>query len=131
MENGRGGTHDARAGARVPARRHPRAVWFVLDGDDLVFTAHETTVKERAVRLEPRVSLCVDHDTPPSAFVTARGMASVDADLGALRRWATGIGNRYTGADRAEEFGARTGVPGELLVRGAPTMIIGRDAMAA
>jgi hypothetical protein len=29
------------------------------------------------------------------------------------------------GADRAEEFGARNGTPGELLVRVTPTRVVG------
>jgi len=48
-----------------------------------------------------------------------------------LRRWARTIGGRDMGADRADEFGRRNGVPGEPLVRVTPTAIIGRDAMAA
>jgi hypothetical protein len=31
--------------------------------------------------------------------------------------WATRIGGRYMGADVAEEYGRRNGVPGELMVR--------------
>jgi hypothetical protein len=31
---------------------------------------------------------------------------------------------RYMGADRAEEFGRRNGVPGELVVRVRPTKVI-------
>jgi hypothetical protein len=34
------------------------------------------------------------------------------------------------GADRAETFGARNGVPGELLVRVTPTRIIAQDGVA-
>ena len=37
---------------------------------------------------------------------------------------ATAIGGRYMGADRAEEFGRRNGVPGELVVRLRPTKVI-------
>jgi hypothetical protein len=38
-------------------------------------------------------------------------------DLAEVRKWATVLGGRYMGADRADEYGARNGVPGELLVR--------------
>jgi hypothetical protein len=34
-----------------------------------------------------------------------------------VRKWATALGGRYMGADRAEEYGERNAVPGELLVR--------------
>ena len=39
-------------------------------------------------------------------------------------RLAAIIGGRYRGAERAEEFGERNGVPGELLVRLHPTKVI-------
>ena len=38
-------------------------------------------------------------------------------DLAEVRKWAAVLGGRYMGADRADEYGARNGVPGELLVR--------------
>jgi hypothetical protein len=47
-----------------------------------------------------------------------------------LRRWATRIGGRYMGADRAEAYGRRNGVEGELLVRVTPTKIIARSGIA-
>ena len=49
-------------------------------------------------------------------------------DLDDLRRWATVLGGRYMGDDRADEYGTRNGVPGELLVRFEPTnVIVARD----
>lgn len=35
----------------------------------------------------------------------------------------TATGGRYMGADRAEEYGRRNGVPGELVVRIRPTKV--------
>ena len=46
-----------------------------------------------------------------------QGVAEVTEELVEVRRIATLNGARYMGADRAEEFGARNGVPGELGVR--------------
>lgn len=37
---------------------------------------------------------------------------------------ATRTGARYMGADRADEFGRRNAVPGELVVRLRPTKVI-------
>lgn len=64
-----------------------------------------------------RVALCVDDDRPPFACVALQGRARVVEDLGQVRAWATRIAGRYMGDDHAEEFAARNGVPGELLVR--------------
>jgi len=38
--------------------------------------------------------------------------------------WATRIAARYMGSELAEQYGARNGVPGELLVRVTLTKVI-------
>ncbi|MEU9339875.1 PPOX class F420-dependent oxidoreductase [Streptomyces sp. NPDC048278] len=96
---------------------HVAPVWFLLDGDELVFNTGKDTVKGRNLARDGRVALCVDDDRPPFHFVVLNGRARLSEDLGELRDSATRIAARYMGAERAEEFGARNGVPGELLVR--------------
>ncbi|GLW67313.1 PPOX class F420-dependent enzyme [Actinomadura rubrobrunea] len=109
---------------------HVTPIWFVLDGDDLVFTTGGESLKARALRRDPRVSVCVDDQTPPYSFVLIRGEAALSEDPAELRRWATVIGGRYMGEDRAEEFGARNGGPGEVLVRVRPTKVIAEKDIA-
>jgi PPOX class probable F420-dependent enzyme len=105
-------------------------VWVALDGDDIVFNTGETTAKGKALRRDPRVSLCFDDETPPFSFVIVQGAATLSDDLEEVARWAAVIGGRYMGADRAEEYGRRNGVPGELLVRVTPTKIISARDLA-
>ncbi|GHF00995.1 PPOX class F420-dependent oxidoreductase [Streptomyces griseoluteus] len=105
------------ATVRADGSPHIAPIWFLLDGDDLVFNTGEETVKGRNLARDPRVALCVDDDRPPFSFVVLNGQARLSEDLDEIRRWATRIAARYMGQDRAEEFGARNGVPGELLVR--------------
>ncbi|MFH8369938.1 PPOX class F420-dependent oxidoreductase [Streptomyces sp. NPDC018031] len=102
---------------RADGSPHIAPVWFLLDGDDVVFNTGHNTVKGRNLARDGRVALCVDDDRPPFAFVTLRGRAELSDDLAAVRSWATRIAARYMGEDRAQEFGDRNGVPGELLVR--------------
>ncbi|WAP53969.1 PPOX class F420-dependent oxidoreductase [Streptomyces luomodiensis] len=102
---------------RADGSPHLAPVWFLLDGDDLVFNTGQDTVKGRNLARDGRVAICVDDDRPPFAFVTLRGHAELIDDLKQVRDWATRIAARYMGEDRAEEYGARNGVPGELLVR--------------
>lgn len=120
--------HGTRTGklatVRKDGRPHVVPVWFVLDGDTLVFTTGETSVKAANIRRDTRISLCVDDETPPYAYLMIEGTATTSADPGELLRWATRIGGRYMGEDRAEAFGRRNGVPGELLVRVTPTRVI-------
>lgn len=102
---------------RADGAPHSAPIWFVLDGDDVVFNTGKQTVKGRNLAHEERVSLCVDDDRPPFSFVVIQGRASTSDDLAEMRTWATKIAARYMGEDRAEEFGRRNAVPGELLVR--------------
>ena len=99
-------------------------VWFVLEDDTLVFNTGQDTAKGRALARDPRVSLCVDLEQPPYAFVQVQGEAELSDDLDELVRTATAIAARYMGPERAEEFGKRNGVPGELVVRVQPTKVL-------
>jgi PPOX class probable F420-dependent enzyme len=112
------------ATVREDGRPHVVPIWFVMDGDTLIFTTGENSVKARNIRRDARVALCVDDETPPYAFITVEGTAAMSADLGELLHWATRIGRRYMGEDQAEAFGKRNGVPGEVLVRVTPTRVI-------
>jgi PPOX class probable F420-dependent enzyme len=106
------------ATTRPDGRPHVVPIWYDLDDDGrLVFTTGASSVKARNLRRDGRVALCVQDDQPPFDFVSMSGTAEISDDLDELRRWAAQLGGRYMGADRAEEFGARNGIPGELLVR--------------
>ncbi|MGC4806141.1 PPOX class F420-dependent oxidoreductase [Micromonospora sp. DT233] len=105
------------ATTRPDGSPHVVPIWFVLDGDDLLFNTGKTSAKARNLARDDRAVLCVDDENPPYAFVTLRGRVTISEDLAEMRRWAARIGERYMGAGRGEEFGARNAVPGELLVR--------------
>jgi PPOX class probable F420-dependent enzyme len=92
-------------------------VWFVLEDDCLVFNTGRDTAKGKSLAREPRASICVDLEEPPYGFVQVQGVAELSEDPAELVRTATAIAARYMGADRAEEFGKRNGVRGELVVR--------------
>lgn len=99
-------------------------VWFIVDGDQLVFNTAKTSAKGRALQRDPRVVLTADDPHPPFSFVQVQGIAELSEDPDALLSVATRIGGRYMGQDRAAEFGKRNGVPGELIVRVRPTKVI-------
>ena len=99
-------------------------VWFVLDGDRIAFNTGATTAKGRALLRDPRVVMAVDLPAPPFGFVQVQGIARVTEALDEVRRIATMCGARYMGAERAEEFGARNGVPGELGIWIEPSKVI-------
>ena len=99
-------------------------VWFIVEGDSLVFNTGKETAKGRALARDPRISLCADLEEPPFAFVQVQGDAELSEDPAELLRTATAIAARYMGAGRAEEFGQRNAAPGELVVRLRPVKVV-------
>lgn len=118
------------ATTRDDGRPHVAPVWFLLDGDTIVFTTGADTVKGKALRPDGHVAPCVDDERLPSAFVLSEGIATLSTDAAELRRWATRLAARYMGADQAEAFGARNGAAGEPLVRVAPTHVVAQRDVA-
>ena len=119
------GTRTAKLATSGPGEQpHVTPVWFVLDREDLVFTTGADSVKGRNLRRDPRAAAVVDEEVAPYAFVHIRGHVTLSDDLDELLRFATAIGGRYMGADRAEEFGRRNAVAGELLVRLRPERVV-------
>ena len=106
-------------------------IWFIVEDGTLVFNTGKNTAKGRALARDPRATLCVDLEEPPYGFVQVQGDAELSEDPGELLRTATAIGARYMGEDRAEEFGKRNAVPGELVVRLHPTKVIAVFDMTA
>ena len=49
---------------------HVTPIWFLIDGDDIVFTTWSDSVKYRALRRTRRFSVCVDDQEPPYSYVT-------------------------------------------------------------
>ncbi|HFE66530.1 MAG TPA: PPOX class F420-dependent oxidoreductase [Chloroflexi bacterium] len=126
------GTRTAKlATVRADGRPHVAPIWFLLDGDDLVFNTWHKSVKAMNLRRDGRVSLCVDDETPPFAFVLIEGTAQISDDLTAVKYWASRIAARYMGEDQAEAYGERNGIPGELLIRVSITKIVAQKEIAA
>jgi PPOX class probable F420-dependent enzyme len=96
---------------------HVTPIWFVVDDDELVFNTWHTSAKAKHLTRDPRASLVVDLEEPPYGYALVEGEVAISRDLDEIVRFATRIGARYMGPDRAQEFGARNGVEGELLVR--------------
>jgi PPOX class probable F420-dependent enzyme len=109
---------------RADGGPHVVPVWVDLDDGEIVFTTGLDTVKGKAITRDDRVALCWDDEAPPFSFVSVRGRARIVDDPEQVRSWATRLGGRYMGADRAEEYGARNGVPGEVVVRVRPEKVV-------
>ncbi|WP_328584514.1 PPOX class F420-dependent oxidoreductase [Streptomyces sp. NBC_00370] len=110
---------------RADGTPHIAPVWFVLDGDDLLFNTGKETVKGKNLLRSGRVAICVDDERPPFAFVVVEGPVEVSEDPDELLASAVRIAERYMGKERGRAFGERNGVPGELLVRVRMEKVIG------
>jgi PPOX class probable F420-dependent enzyme len=96
---------------------HVAPVWFVVDGDDLVFTTAVQTVKGRNLRANPRAALTVDVSEYPYGFAVVRGPVGLEEQAPDLLAWTTRIAGRYVPARLAPDYGRRNAVDGELLCR--------------
>jgi PPOX class probable F420-dependent enzyme len=115
---------------RADGSPHVAPVWVDLDGDEIVFMTGADTLKGKAILRDPRVSLCWDDERPPFSFVTVAGTVTTSTDPGELLHWATRIGGRYMGADRAAAYGRRNAVPPEMVVRVTPTKVVAKVNVA-
>lgn len=86
---------------RADGRPHVAPIWFDLDGETVVFTSGEGTVKGRDMARDPGVSLCIDYDEPPFHFVMIEGTAELTSGDPDLLYRATRLGGCYMGAERA------------------------------
>jgi hypothetical protein len=117
------------ATVRADGRPLVAPIWFDLDGEGehaaFIFNTWHTTVKAANLHRDGRVSLCIDDDKPPFAFVIVEGTAEfLSPTPEESIYWSTRIARRYMGDALAESYGKRNGVEGELLVRVTPTRIL-------
>jgi PPOX class probable F420-dependent enzyme len=100
-------------------------VWYDLEGEILVFMTAQDSSKARNMRRDPRVSLCVDDEVTPFAYVELEGTVVLTDDADQARYWATRIGGRYMGQELAEAYGKINSGTGELIVHVTPTNLHG------
>jgi PPOX class probable F420-dependent enzyme len=96
---------------------HVAPVWFLVDGEDLVFTTGEETIKGRNLRANARAAMTVDVPEYPYHFVVVRGSVSLESRPPDMLAWTTRLAERYVPARRAREYGERNAVDGEMLCR--------------
>ncbi|MET0799768.1 MAG: PPOX class F420-dependent oxidoreductase [Actinomycetota bacterium] len=123
------GTRTAKvATVRVDGSPHVAPVWFVLDGDDVIFTTGKTSVKGRTLARERRAALTVDDERAPFSFVVVEGPVDLSDGVDVLLARTTRIAARYL-PDQAEEYGRRNAAAGELLVRLRPDRVMGETGL--
>lgn len=117
------------ATVRADGRPHVVPVWFIVEDENVLFTTWHTSIKARNLIRDGRAAMSVDLAEPPYAYLLVEGAVTVLDDPEVSLRVATAAAARYMGSDRAEEFGRRNGVSGELVVRMDIEHFVGADDM--
>lgn len=112
------------ATTRADGHPHVAPVWFVTDGDEVLFNTGADTVKGRNLRRTGRAAMSVDLPQMPYAFVHLEGPVEIDDDPNSFRPWTRRISAKYVPGDQVEAFTDRNAVDGELLVRLRPANIV-------
>lgn len=113
------------ATVRADGRPHVAPIWYIVDGDRILFNTWHESVKAKNIEHDNRVALCVDDEEPPYRYVIVEGTVELTTPPPEVnQKWAGAIAGRYMGADRAEAFGKRNGVAGELLCVLTPDKVI-------
>jgi PPOX class probable F420-dependent enzyme len=115
---------------RKDGRPHAAPIWFVLDGDVIVFNTGRDTIKGRSLARTGQATLTVDVAEPPFSFVSVTGHVEISEDLEEMLPWSVRIAARYMGEEKGEQFGRRNAVEGELLVRLVPDETVALAAVA-
>ena len=101
-------------------------VWYQYhSGGNLEFVTYDGTLKSRLVQPGMRVSLCVQDEAPPYAYVTVEG--PVVEVRSATQDELFGLGVRYLGEEGAKEYGEGAPEGSVLLVGIAPDVWLGAD----
>ena len=103
---------------------HVVPVWYILDGDQIVFTCAHRSVKARNLARDPRAAVSVDDEVFPYAFVLVRGTVELAVRPDDLLAWTTRIAERYLGPARAEEYGRRNAELDDSVARLTPERIV-------
>jgi PPOX class probable F420-dependent enzyme len=118
------------ATVRSDGRPHVVPIWFVVDGKDLVFVTHSSSVKARNLRRTQYAAVSVDDPQPPFSFALVEGPVTLISDMEQVRHWGKLGAARYIGAEAAHAYAYGEHFPDDLLGRLTPARMTGTAALA-
>jgi PPOX class probable F420-dependent enzyme len=92
-------------------------IWFVLDGEDLMFVTNSSSVKARNLRRNGYAAVSVDDPHPPFSFAVVEGPVRLIDDMEQVRRWGEIGAARYLGAKASAAYVSSEQFPDDLLGR--------------
>ena len=94
------------ATAWPPDRTHAVPVWFVVDGDEILFTTPAASVKGRAIQRTGRATMLVMDHEPPYSFAMVEGVVEVSRDPSVVREMTILVHERYLPPEQAAQAAA-------------------------
>ena len=93
----------------IDGEGHPSVlpIWFIREGDDIMFTPRGPAVFLKDIRRDPRVGLSIDEDPLPYRKVTLRGHARIVYEPGHDDEWRDlyrRIAKRYIPEEAADAY---------------------------
>jgi PPOX class probable F420-dependent enzyme len=125
-----GGKTGKLATVRPDGRPHVAPIWFVLDGDDIIFTTWHETVKAANLEHDPRVAFVVDDPSRRSPLCWWRGWRKLTKKAPDMLRWTTQLAARYMGDELAAGYGRATRSKGNGWCAIRPTHFVARKGIA-
>lgn len=74
-------------------------IWYIRDGEEIVFTSEADAFKVKNMRRDPRVSLVI---TDGGRYVSIRGKVEIDDNDELAAEWLLRIAKRYYGAEEGQ-----------------------------
>lgn len=102
---------------------HVVPIWFLVNGDSIIFSTGLNSVKCKNMERDPRVCISVDEEKDLYSFAKIDGTATFSNDSEMRLNWATRIAARYMGEENADAYGKRNSGPDEVVVIIKPTKI--------
>ena len=109
---------------------HVVPVWFIVDGDNIIFSTGLESVKYKNMQRDPRISLSVDEESGLYSFVKVDGTVTFSSDPDVSLKRATQIAARYMGEENADAYGKRNSGSDEVVVTINPTKILALSDIA-
>ncbi|MFD3511833.1 PPOX class F420-dependent oxidoreductase [Streptomyces sp. NPDC058657] len=101
-------------------------VWVAREGDELLISTQAGRAKEKNMRRDPRVSLCIYDVADSDNYLEVRGRATITEDEG--RKVAVALAEKYEGPGAGEEYLNLPAKDVRLTVRITPTRVVGSAA---
>ncbi len=79
-------------------------MWYLIEGNELLFNTKRGRVKDQNLSRDPRVSLCIEDGY---RYVTIRGTARMNDDPATAQADIKRLAIRYQGPQQWEQMGAR------------------------